>query len=76
MEIRVTRQCWGCGSEQDEYEETDEPIPSQTIWNLCPECINRKEVKQNEKEKDFGRNLDGSGVDGIAYNARPSCCRH
>ena len=45
MEIRVTRQCWGCGSEQDEYEETDEPIPSQTIWNLCPECINRKEVK-------------------------------
>jgi len=37
-EIPVTYQCWGCGSEELVFEETDKPIPTKTIWNLCKEC--------------------------------------
>lgn len=50
MEIRVTYQCWGCGSEKVVYEDIDEPIASKTIWNLCPECTRRKEVKKDEEK--------------------------
>ncbi len=37
-EIPVTYQCWGCESEKKVIEETDEPIPSKTVGNLCEEC--------------------------------------
>lgn len=42
--IPVTYLCWGCGSEKTEYEETEEPIPSKTIWNLCEDC--QKKIKE------------------------------
>jgi len=42
MEIPVTYQCWGCGSEKTEYEKAEEPIPAKTVWNLCPDCREKK----------------------------------
>lgn len=53
MEIRVTYLCWGCGSEKVEYEEMEEiaeSISGIVIWNLCPNCTRRKEVKKDEEK--------------------------
>ena len=53
MIIGVTYQCWGCGSEKVKYEETkegEETIPSKVVWNLCPNCLKRKEVIKDEKK--------------------------
>ena len=49
MEIPVTYQCWGCGSEKIKYEETEVPIPSKTIWNLCPDCVKRQEERRTHE---------------------------
>jgi len=50
-EIPVTYLCWGCGSSNTVYEESDLPIPAREEWNLCPDCIlpdnQTKEVNQS-----------------------------
>ena len=37
-DILVTYFCWGCGSTTSRYEESDEPVASIDMWNLCPNC--------------------------------------
>jgi hypothetical protein len=48
METQVTYLCWGCGSEKTQIDDVGEPLPSLTIWNLCPDCTRRKD-NNNEK---------------------------
>lgn len=48
-EIPVTYQCLGCGSEEAVLEETDEPVPSKTIWNLCKDCQEKGLTSVNER---------------------------
>ena len=42
METKITYLCWGCGSEKTQTEDAEEPLPSLTKWNICPNCICRK----------------------------------
>jgi DNA-directed RNA polymerase subunit RPC12/RpoP len=42
MEIEVTYQCWGCGSEKTQIEDAEEPLPGLVRWNICPNCILRR----------------------------------
>ena len=52
-EIPVTYQCWGCGSGETVYEETDACVPAITKWNVCPDC--RAKVASKGKDKEIRR---------------------
>lgn len=57
MEIPVTYQCWGCGSQVTVYEETDIPVPSMTKWNLCNDCKGDNDVsRSNDRAVEEGHN--------------------
>ena len=45
MEVLVRYLCWGCGAEQDVYEDIEEDVGTMKIehWNLCPDCIGDKD---------------------------------
>ena len=78
MKVRATYQCWGCGSEKVKYEkakEGEEFIPSKVVWNLCPDCLKRKEVIKDEKENVQGsnRNDAGFGVGGYSSDTSIRC---
>ena len=49
--IPITYLCWGCGSLITTYEDTDLPIPSMEIWNICIDCqkrLSEKGVQNND----------------------------
>lgn len=55
--IPVTYWCWGCGSSTTVMELAPEgpPVPSLEKWNLCPDCVKRKEANSGQNLTEYNR---------------------
>ena len=46
-QVEVTYLCWGCGALESKVEdiELSQPVTALEQWNICPECIKKQGVK-------------------------------